>query len=670
MPGCAGITNAYIRKLHSVTISILKVSMCIFNIIANKRMEVIRMLTSLSQRKPFLTHDIRNIVAFPSMIGSITEQQRLIDVDLMVANFERLMKQRGQDVAADDLTYAYHTLYAWHRTETMTRPVVIAAPCGFGKTTLLEVFVRYMTRTYPDNFGCIVIKDKREEVRRFVDDINRAGKYVFKRYAYGIYGFRPEEMRFEEYRAQFIEQVNYPVVVMTKEMWARQSNVRNVNQFLTFRLSDGEVQRRVQLLIDERPYLISTYDFTATNLSKLIEDVRKVSHEIYGTDASYYADFERHVQLLRVQLESYREESRLRENMHPVNRSYTLPTALRQDWAAVYDGENYDALGLFESAIQRGGLLSVAGGKAKLTVSYRVFYEWGAYNAFILDATAAHDPHYLSYDFAMFLPEQKHMYDNVTFYANHNYNLSKDFFRKSEESFERVADMVRDIAGRNRKTMLATYKENLPKLESLLAEEIQAGQILTKYFDTGRASNDYRDCDCAVFIGWLLKGDSFYPSIASAIYGETYDFTSRVDKERGFHFIDETVDDIRFKDMVTERVQDIHRLRPRSTDEPISIHILHRDRKLIDEIVSVFPGAKVCEFHPLKKLSGEITAADRLIEYFREMQPGQRTKKKVIRDALGVHRNTFTGLEKDGRVIEAMNRYGVTKEGTFYKKRK
>lgn len=599
------------------------------------------------------------------------DMQRSLDVDNVLAEFGGVMKKRGHTLTVHDLTYAYHTLSLWIRHEPMTYPVVIAAPCGFGKSTLLEVYIRYMVRMYPDSFGCIVIKDKRMEVAEFVDAINldnlggNAILFRKNRFAFGIRGFKYGEITKHEHRAQFSKQMEYPVVVMTKEMWARQSSANNTSQFLSYRLRNGETARRIHLFIDERPNLVSTFEFTPAKISEIIQDVRHIVHHTYGKDTPYYREFRKSVETLRAQLERYRDVAEMRETIAPLDPYFTLPNTIRRDWAQNYEGDDYEALGLLENAMRYGGIVSVSGGKAVLTVSYKLYYEWGHFNAFILDATAAHDPYYQAYEFEILTPTEKHTFDNVTFFVNHDYNLSKMHFRMRDDSFELAAEMVKGCASKSKKTMLATYKENMPRFEALLSDEMVSGSILPKHFDSGRATNDYRDCDCAVFLGWLLKGDNFYPSVASAIYDKTFDIETE-SRTSGFRYIDPTVDDIRFRDMVTERVQDIHRLRPRSSDGPIRIYIFHRDVKLIDEIVEAFPGAKRQDFRPLKRLTGGDTASDLLVRYLHRMKPGQRTKAKLIREEIGVHRNTFAKAEKEPSVLEAMRENGIRKSGTFY----
>lgn len=622
-----------------------------------------------------MTTNISEAIRTP--IEYVTEcgRKRIIDADLMVAEFDRVMRERGQSVTIDDLSYAYYALWAWSgRQMHRERPTVIVAECGFGKSTLLEIFVRYMARKYPSTFGCVVIKDKREAVREFVEAVNlrQTISQVLRQThesAIGIYGYDRDRETYEDYRGQFKRQVYYPVVVMTTEMWARQSNAGNTDSFLTFLVGGKERRLRSLLLIDERPNLVSTYTFAASDVSRLIDNVRTVSHEIYnGRDAGYYKTIVQAAGKLRELLEQPREDDRTKQYIGAIDPNFMLPENLRNDWVAVYNGQEYDSLRLFETAVRQGGLFSVTGGRAHLTVSYKVFYEWGAFDTYVLDATADTDPHYLSHDFTMFKPNKAHEYSNLTFHVNHSYTLSKSFFEESPQSFQLVADMIRDIAAGKQRTMVVTYQENKPKLEELLRIEVSSGKVVMKHFDSGRGVNDFRDCDCAVFIGWLLKGENYYPQLASAIHGDSLDFTHKTDRSRGFHYENETVDNVRFYDMVTERIQDIHRVRPRATTEPIDVYIFHIDREIVREITAAFGGARTVEFNPIKKLSGSETSADKLIAFFEGMKPGDRVKAVKIREATGVIRKTFGRIEKDARVIEAMRKYGVTKDKTVYVK--
>lgn len=62
------------------------------------------------------------------------------------------------------------------------------------------------------------------------------------------------------------------------------------------------------------------------------------------------------------------------------------------------------------------------------------------------------------------------------------------------------------------------------------------------------------------------------------------------------------------------------------------------------------------------------TSADKLIGYFAEMEPGHEVKGKEIYGFLNMSDRTFRDLLKDERVLEAMKRYNVVKQGHSYVK--
>ncbi len=610
------------------------------------------------------------LIDIPVVIPSESNDSFYSSLDMM-SKFYEVMHDRGQSISDDDAKYAFKTFYAWTRHEPMKNPVVIAAECGFGKSTLLEIFVRNMVRT-SDSFGCIVVKQKIEEVEVFVEAINtdRMKHGLARRhdYAFGIYGYDASRMSFAQYQSQFSRQTFYPVLVMTAEMFARQSNMRNLDRFSSFYDKEEVRHRRNLLLIDERPVLTKEYTFTFDRLNELSQNVRRLIHQLHGKDTKVYSNFNRKLQKLRVTLEEYRDETRTKERIEPIDRHYLIDESLRRDWSNHYEGDDFDALSSFEKVIRHGGIVSVKDGEARLMATQKTHYEWMQFNPFILDATAETDPYYDSYDFHMFRPDNPHVYSNMTFYVGDGANLSKMFFNRHPQSIQSVSDMVKEISTKHKKTMLVSYKENIPKLSEQLINEIESGKIAMKHFDSGRSTNDYRDCDAAVFLGWLLKGDLFYPEVASAIYDRPLGIDSKPDQIYGFKFLDPQVEQFKVRDMVTERIQDIHRVRPRSKVDPISVYLFHKDEELLDGIIDNFSGAKKVDFVPLQKLSGKEDAADLVINFFKEMRTGQRVKGKELYEQLNIHRNTFSQTLKDQRVMEAMKRYGITKEKTFYRK--
>lgn len=596
----------------------------------------------------------------------------------VIGRFKALLLARGNVVSDGDLAFASGMVAAWNAPDDMDHPVVFAAECGFGKSTLLEVYLRYMTATDPQ-FGAIVVKQKKDEVEALTNAINRNDSVepgrvgVRHRRAFAIRGYDPSVMSYESHRQQFSRQAYNPIVVMTAEMFARQSSMRVLDRFSSFYDRDEQRRPRRLLVIDERPVLTRTHSVSVEDINRLIEDVRVITHQPnqrMGSSARRginrdFREFLSYAQKLRSNL----EECEGRDRMPPIDFDYVLPDSLRRLWADHYEGVDFEALATFEGTVRYGGMIYLRRNITPVvTVSHRVYYEWTAFRPFILDATAATDPYYAAGNFVVMEAPNPHAYSNVQFHVCTGENLSKSFFENHHQSFEEVAGMVREIADKHRKTMVVFYKEHLPQLEGYLAEDIQAGRVVTKHFDSGRASNDYKDCDAAVFLGWLLKGEAYYPQVASAIYDELLSYESWVDMT-GVHYRDTRVESFKVGELVTERIQDVHRIRPRSSDYPVSVYLFHRDEQVLGKIIGNFPGAHRREFIPRRQLKGPSKNVSNLIEFFRSMAPGSRVKSKEIYESLGIHRNTFASLQADGDVIEAMSALGVYRERTFYIKR-
>ncbi|MBT2761873.1 hypothetical protein [Paenibacillus sp. ISL-20] len=584
--------------------------------------------------------------------------------------FKSLLLARDHSVSDGDIAFAGGMVAAWNATENMDGPIVFAAECGFGKSTLLEIYLRHMTFNDP-HFGAIVVKQKKDEVEALTNAINRnpdadGREGIRYRRAFAIRGYDPLAMTYKSYSRQFSRQAYYPVIVMTAEMFARQSTMRLLDRFSSFYDRDEQRRPRRLLVIDERPVLTRTHSMSVDDVNQLIEDVREITHVSKHRDAAAnYREFLGCAQRLRAELEACDGRGRI----EPIDFEYFLPDDLRRLWSDSYDGDRYDALATFESTVRFGGAVHLRRGvDPVITVSHRIYYEWTAYRPFILDATAATDPYYAAGNFTVIESPTPHSYGNVQFYVCNGENLSKSFFESHPQSFEEAAAMVKEISAKHSKTMVVFYKEHLPQLESYLSDEIETGTVLTKHFDSGRATNDFKDCDAAVFLGWLLKGETYYPQVASAIYDELLSYDSYTDVS-GVHYRDERVESFKLGEIVTERIQDVHRIRPRASTYPVSVYLFHRDEEIIRKIIGSFPGSSQREFIPQRRLSGRLTHADNLIDFLKVMERGSRVKSKEIYETIGMSQRQFSRIQEDPRVIAAMRESGVEKERTFYIKR-
>lgn len=367
--------------------------------------------------------------------------------DSVVDEFQSVMLARGHLPSTGDLSFANLITAAWQSQQPLCEPVVFAAECGFGKSTLLELFLRHKTETDP-LFGAIVVKQKKDEVEALVNAINRnqsddGREQVRYKRAFAIRGYDPLRMQYRSYRNQFRYQAYFPVVVMTAEMFARQSTMKLLDRFSSF--YDGDKIRRPRrlLLIDERPIITRNHSMSVDDINRLIEEVREVTYRRRNAgDTEHYREFLDHAQRLRYELEACEGKRRIES----IDFNYILPDELRRDWGDLYEGEDFDSLLTFESTIRFGGTVSLRkGGVPVIAVSHRIYYEWTQYNPFILDATAKTDPYYASEAFNIIEAPQPHLYRNVQFNVCSKENLSKSFIETHPQSIEETAKMVTDI---------------------------------------------------------------------------------------------------------------------------------------------------------------------------------------------------------------------------------
>ena len=613
----------------------------------------------------------------------IAENGYSVDALWMLRNFLYEMAYRGLTLDMNAMGYAATTFEMWSRFEPMALPGIIAAPPGFGKSTMLEVFLDYMTDAYPDTFGAIVVKEKREQVMELVNALNRYGE----KKAYGIYGKDFDGIDDFDYRTQFTEQEKYPILVITKAMFEVRSSNRTLRRLMYFEDWEGRTRRRTHLFIDERPELIKTFEVTPEQLTSLLKEVRRVMLKRKRRLPRHYKRVLDTVDELRGKLEKHRTDKQFHEELEPIDERFRIPQDLRKAWMREYDnrkpGEEpaveYFMLDMFESAVRLGGIVKLdeRNGTVRLTVGHRLDYEWTAFNPFILDATGDIDAYYKGFGFPVLeYSKDDNRYKNVSILVNNQYLLSKNHFEKYDREARRCIKMMRDeILPKYKKTMVVVYKEMLPHYEKGLAEEIRAGKVALKHFDSGRGSNAYRDCDAAVFLGTLFKGEDFYPSAAAAAYDKPVKIAGNGHKVLGYKYEDETAEEFKIRDMTVDRVQDIHRLRPWARQEKIDVYLFHTDDRLINSILKEFPGAEVEQFFPKQKLkpgtNGKMTSADRFIEYIRdEMNPGEKVKAKYIYESvLGINRAAFNKMLAKDEVKAAMEEYGVEKQGHSYVKR-
>jgi hypothetical protein len=596
---------------------------------------------------------------------------------------ESLVKQWGAEMCkygdisptTQDSMFAHFTFEAWNYPHVLDKPVVVAAPPGFGKSTMLSIYLRHMVRTHSDTFGAIIVKERVEDTERLAEYINNeehttmAGLLRKKKYAYVIRGFDESTMTYESYQEQFTTQSNYPIVIMTTKQFEIQVLKDNLSTFASFRDGGENKRPRRTLIIDEKPSLTIPYRITSADLNDLVDDIRKASSRSATKLKHYYGKALRLINELRIQVET--PEIATTSKITPVNRTYVLPRELLHQFTAVHSVEKLVNLRAFEHIVRTGGLVSFYRGDVIIQSTLKLFYDWTQFNSFVLDGTGRIDPEYAGDDFYLMEPSEKPDYSNVTFHICNDSNLSKASIESDSDALDNIAEECKRIVGsREGQVLIVTYKNNCDELKKRFVEEIESGKVIMKHFDGGRGSNQYVTADTAIYIGNINKGGLYYPTTAQATIGDrlkvelSHEYT--VNKKAGLIFKDPIVEEYKKLDMAVNIIQETNRLRANQKQNDVHFYVFNKDSELIDHITNAYPNCKTETYVTTNKLTGKRTNEDKLIEFFVTMDTGQEIKQSVIRNELDMHRNTFTNILQKERVQEAMRRFCIKRKGNRY----
>jgi len=580
---------------------------------------------------------------------------------------ELKFRHNAYNITPSETEFATMTFNAWLRDKAIDKPVIIAAPPAFGKSAMLSIYLRMMTFNFPDTFGAVVVKERLDDLRVLRDEINEA--CGVKR-AFLIEGYDKENMTRLDYEEQFYKQREYNVLLMTTKQLERQSLRDNLESFTSFETEAGKLQRRSLLLIDEKPSLILSHTLSARNINEFMSDVLEISRDNRGKLKSYYNRVRQVVEEVRSLLESPETET---GEFMPTDRSFKMPVRLVRDFAERYGHDQMATLRAVERVINAGGEYSTYEGVGIVTSTHTIHYKYTLFNTYILDGTGATDPEYLSDDFYVVKPDSLLDYSNVLFRVCSSYSLSKTALKQSPQSMEAVVAMSKRIISEHEgeKTLVVTYKDNVEAITEQLAEEIASGKAKVKHFDGGRGSNDYVDCNNAIYIGTLFKGTTFYSTASQAVVGDRLGITlerGHTMTSEGLTFNDEYSESYKKSDIAINLVQETNRLRAGRKPDNVTIYLFSRDTEMINVVGEHYPLAKFENYEPIEKLTGKRTAIDEIVDYFAGMEEGARVKQSTIYKEIDMQSQTFRRQVDTPKFKAALEKYNVTKEKTFFQK--
>ncbi|MFC7062756.1 hypothetical protein ACFQIC_12925 [Halobacillus seohaensis] len=597
----------------------------------------------------------------------------------------------GRELTPEDYRMALTVMREWDEPSVKGRPSLVGAYMGFGKSALLSEYLWNKLRdqdvetgrqTIRTDFGAIIVLPKREQVKTLVDYLNAgpavdsAGKMMHRNtFAFGLYGFDPDAEdgmtpTYNAYREQETEQVGYNVLVMTHEKLKHLTLQGKIDKYRSFYNEQGRRCDRPRLIVDEKPSIVEHHKVTQRDLNEVIEwatlqDFEKKPH---------YGDIYEQVRKLRDFLENPIVEDKALIYPEGESEDFRIDQRIAYMLGDANDFGRLEKLRGIEHIARHGGRVSKYKNESGKQVRYfscatKVHYDWTQLNASILDGTG-----HLALEMALvneseklthIRPENTPAYHNLSFYVSKAENLSRSSLKGKKEA-DVVAKMktyCEQIQRKHPETkfLVITYKRYQESLNHALEGN---DKLTTKYFDGGRATNDYIDCDGVIFLGNYFKPSDFYISMASTINGRSIEFCEATDS-RGKHFKDEDVENFKLTNQLEDFMQELARTRPVQKSVQLPVYMFTKDEGFIEQLKQECPGAEFGTYEAPTKLSGKETAKHKVTQMILLMKPGEEVHKATWYKDNGISRKAFADSMNTQVVKEAMQENGVIVKGHF-----
>lgn len=575
-------------------------------------------------------------------------------------------------------------MHVWQGNTKYERPILVNAAPGLGKSTSLATFL-YANVRRDMYFGALIVKEKLDDCEALAAAINEGASRPYALAIKGSNKFADKRL----YAQQYDDALNYPIVIISTKMLETRAVCGDlIEKLQPFVNVMGESLKRRVLIIDERPTIAQQFSINTDTINAAASTLIKA---FTHTDEAATITAQRlmsHINLLRgyledISLDSVQPGKPLK--LPPFEPDFTIPRAIYRAYRKTQNNEQIETLVHLEHIIRNGGYLDIQQTPV-ITDSVVVTYPFDEFNAVtILDGTCEIDMKYLAFESYITKPDHVRKYPNVTFFESNEMNFSRSYLRNIEVDdkadaaaveyyqkflYSTITFAIETSEKNDGKTLIYLNKTaTFDELEKLTEKNASIG---TKYFDSGRSSNEYTSFDNAIFMGVLSVPSTSIGSEANAILsnqtaGQALNINSSPRKGLGMQFENATVDAFYRNDIVVRTVQEIMRLRPGSEPlRPVTITLIHQSDDIRNGIIDALPGAKRERVYVRSKLVGNQTAADKLAEFISKMQPGDKIKSSVIQREIGVHRNTMKTAAESEQVQDAMKENRVVKEKTKF----
>lgn len=504
-------------------------------------------------------------------------------------------------------------------------PDLIPLDIGAGKSTIIEVFVSEMARLDP-NYGCIIVKERKDDVRSLVSNINNRLGYSVSVPVYGFeegeclagkklcdnyrkQDFKGKQRVFEtcnyskecRYSNQYTKQSEYPVLVITHERFHYLNETdRLIRYFGYFDGRDGQQHPRTKLMVDEKPKLIVNEQLDSEWFKEKCRGI------YYDENDEAFKELDKAISLVKSILEP---SDTWRTAVEPIDPTFAFS---EESWNRFEPfGDSFVGfMEIVESATKYGGHKLTQKGKVVLFTSHYCRNTYGDnFHTMIFDGTADIDLTYRHEDYRMFDFKPIRTYENFTMYQCDFLKSSKSALN-NKSLIDAFCEQVRLISDDNPQSKLyvPVFKDHQDTIKANIKDLIDGGKVMVDHYGGTRGKNDYLDCDIVVVEGILHKTEDFYIALHRAVTGKQLDDLGcrYINKLRRFNSLE--IETLKVADMNCDYSQEIKRSKQRDNTRNVhgKLYIFSSDKELLDILRYKFPNCKTEKWNPIRIIRNKI----------------------------------------------------------------
>jgi hypothetical protein len=573
-------------------------------------------------------------------------------IDGIIKEMENEMQKRG--IIVDQQSELVYQNILDSALSFKKQVLSVPMPPGGGKSTLVEVMLKYLLKQDINMAGAVIAVERIETAKKLAKSIGQYEIWLdgpgidiprreFKKAAYVMESAFTSELckkkqGIEEYvygicrdcsekkvcpiAQKYREQKRYPIVIVSHTRLAMDKDrLSNYKEWVDV---NGNKHERRLLIIDEKPPLVTVQNLTLSDINEFEYEIHNMSYEIEGVNEVK--------ELIKKVKDLYYDKLLPDHEVIPPIQS-TFQFNFRKVWFQSYTGKNPYLIDKIEHFIQNGGRISRGNNQINIVTHKVLNYEFENFNTIILDGTSNIDMEYkLGIELNILHVPKIRTYENLTFYKA-SISMSKQALRKNPERLDDLVKYVRKIA-EEENVLVLCYKEYRNTLEKLLEPEIKKGGVKLNHFGNVKGSNNYNDCTSLVLAGVQHKGHPYYIAKFDALYGACDDTeTNTINDVIRFKNID--LERLKLNDQLVDLIQDICRIKVRNKDstEPVKVYIPTKDKVLINLLNQYFTGSTIRNWD----ISDYYTEwYHKLDQLFENMQYGQIIQKGEIREFLNL----------------------------------